>query len=117
MTVMFGTFLLLIIAIAILPIRLSSENMTAGWWRYIFPFSGHILWYLLAALDFGSTPSLLNFIIEISRITVVSLITAWLYLGTSYFRKKYIPALLKVITIIPMIFALVVRFSMHTILE
>ena len=110
---------MVIIAVgAIFPIQLSKrKEVKIIRWDYVYPFLGVPIWMVLSFWDKGSTASLSNLIVEIFWISVVSVAVPWVRYLFTFIRTKKIYSFSLILTVLPVIVAIVIRLSMPTLPE
>lgn len=109
-------FLLIALVAAPPSIMLRKRQRTTRW-DYTYPFTGVAAWFPLAIFGVGSTVSLSNFVIELFWIAVVSIAIPWMRLILSRFNMKQIKMLSVVLTLLPVVVAVVMRLTIPTLPE
>ena len=116
--IMLLVVLLVIIYVVSLPaLRLTKRYKTISKWDYIYPYTGILLWFALVMLNIGKTASLSNFVIENFWITVVSISTPWIIFILQKIKNRSFNLVVKILTILPITFTILLRLLIDTIPE
>ena len=97
--------------------RLLKNRKGLIWWDYSFPYAGIIIWFLLLIGGAGETASLSNFVIEIFWIALVSIVVQWMLVGLSFMSKPVSSIPGRILTSLPIITAIIIRFTIETLPE
>ena len=118
MTILFPIILVVIAVGAIIPIRLSKrKGVKIIRWDYIYPFLGVPIWIALTGLNIGNTASLSNLVVEIFWILIVSVTVPWVRYLLTFIRTKKFYSYSHILTVFPLIAAIVIRLLMPTLPE
>ena len=117
MIAFFAICFLLIAGIAIYPTLALRKCQRMTWWDYAYPFTGVIAWFPLGISNIGSTVSLSNFAVEVFWIAVLSVIIPWGRWLLSIVERKQGNALSRLLTILPIVAAVIIRLTMPTLPE
>ncbi len=96
----------------LIPILFSRGKIKFIWWDYCFPYLGVPLWFVLQALDIGSTITTNNFLVEMFCILLASVATPWIRFGLTFINSNLIPKLSFSLTFFPLVVAIFVRLIM-----
>ncbi|MEY2907268.1 MAG: hypothetical protein RLZZ408_1739 [Verrucomicrobiota bacterium] len=117
MIFLFASLALIIGLFSVIPAILIRNRCPVAWWDYLYPFSGVLIWIGLLALNLGSRASLSNFI-EVFWIALFSILISWVRLSFLFFMKRKGSFLMmSVLTLMPSLFAIAVRFLTPTLPE
>ena len=107
----------LLIAVGIPPVRLSRKFKQVHWWDYALPAIGLPVWILLSIAEVGDTASLSNMIIEVMLVLAVSVIIPWARYVILYANNNLALITYRLMYIIPLAAALLIRIYMPTLPE
>ena len=107
----------LLIAVGNPPVRLSKKFKRVHWWDYALPAIGLPVWIFLSIAEVGDTPSLSNMIIEVMMVLAVSVIIPWARYAILYVNNNFALVTHRVMYIIPIAVAFLIRIYMPTLPE
>ena len=109
---------ILIIAMFSIPaIRLIKNYKKISKWHYFYPFLGLIVWLVMAMFNIGRIITLSNFVVETFWITVVSAANPWVIFLLHKKGSKVGNLIANFLTILPIIFAIIMRLLIATLPE
>ncbi|MBD3264233.1 MAG: hypothetical protein GF375_03935 [Candidatus Omnitrophica bacterium] len=100
-----------------LAIKLIKNHKALSKWDYFYPYTGILLWFVLAMLNIGKTITLSNFAIEVSWITIGSVVISWMALSIYKTENKPIASIGYMLTLFPGVLALLLRLLMKSLPE
>jgi hypothetical protein len=117
MIFLFASLALIIGLFSVIPAILIRNRCPVAWWDYLYPFSGVVIWIGLLALNLGSSASISNFI-EVFWIALFSILISWVRLSVLFFTKRKGSSLwVSILPLMPLLFAIAVRFMTPTLPE
>ena len=108
---------LLIAIVDAFPTLALKKRRGATWWDYTFPFTGVFAWVVLGMANLGSTATLSNFVVELFWIAILSAILPWMRWVLCIFKRKPFIIFSALLTVLPIVTAVVIRLSMPTLPE
>ncbi len=117
MIFMTGFWFVLIAALGIFPYVRLQQRQTITLWDYLSLFGGIAAWFLLVTAGIGRVATLSNFIIEAFAVVVISVIIPWLRWGASLRKRPFDARWSFVLTLLPILTALVIRLFMPSLPE
>ncbi len=101
---------MLLSSVAIIPPIIGKKRYWITWWDYVFPFLGMPLWLILLAVGVGDDISTTNFVFEMFFIMILSVMVPWFRYYLAYSKARFIPALSFLITFLPILVTIALRF-------
>lgn len=96
----------------IVPILLCRKKVKITWWDYTFPYLGAPLWFGLREIGFGDTVTISNLLVELFLVLLVSEAASWIRYGLTFSRLKVMETISFVLTFMPIVMALFIRWVM-----
>jgi len=110
-------YFLLIAGLALFPMRALRKRQSPTWWDDVYPFTGILVWFSLGMSNIGSSLSMSNFVIEVFWITILSGILPWGRWLLSYVERKHIKHVSFLLTVLPLLAAIIIRLTMPSLPE
>lgn len=117
MTAFSAVWMLLIASVAIFPMLALQKRQRVTRWDWVYPFTGVVAWVPIAVARIGSTVSLSNFVVEVFWIGILSAAIPWVRLFLSRIEGQWVKRSSDLLTLLPMIAAVIIRLTMPTLPE